>query len=88
MNRYSAAGDPEAVEFGPARVRLVTFTEGLRRGPYAEEPRTLARLDARMRDTGLVTFTDGPHREIYLPDVRETDPERTRTMLRRPVRAV
>jgi hypothetical protein len=40
-------------------VQLVTFTEGLcvqalHRGPYAEEPKTLAQMDAHMRNAGLV----------------------------------
>ncbi|MCG5219463.1 GyrI-like domain-containing protein [Streptosporangium soli] len=72
-----------------ARVQLVTFTEGLcvqalHSGPYAEEPKTLALMDAHMRDAGLVL--NGLHHEIYLSDLRETDPEKMRTILRHPVR--
>ncbi|GGP91713.1 GyrI-like domain-containing protein [Streptosporangium pseudovulgare] len=73
-----------------ARVQLVTFTEGLcvqalHRGPYAEEPKTLARMEARIHAAGFVP--NGLHHEIYLSDVRETDPEKMRTILRQPVRA-
>ncbi|GAB2450685.1 hypothetical protein GCM10027187_18050 [Streptosporangium sandarakinum] len=73
-----------------ARVQLVTFTEGLcvqalHRGPYAEEPKTLARMEAHIRDAGFVP--NGLHHEIYLSDVRETDPEKMRTILRQPVRS-
>ncbi|MGV9596402.1 GyrI-like domain-containing protein [Streptosporangium sandarakinum] len=73
-----------------ARVQLVTFTEGLcvqalHRGPYAEEPKTLARMEAHIRDAGFVR--NGLHHEIYLSDVRETDPEKMRTILRQPVRS-
>ncbi|MEU6741984.1 GyrI-like domain-containing protein [Streptosporangium sandarakinum] len=73
-----------------ARVQFVTFTEGLcvqalHRGPYAEEPKTLARMEAHIRDAGFVR--NGLHHEIYLSDVRETDPEKMRTILRQPVRA-
>lgn len=73
-----------------ARVQLVTYTEGrcvqaLHRGPYAEEPKTLARMDAYMTRAGLVP--NGLHHEIYLSDVTATDPDKMRTILRQPVRA-
>ncbi|GAB3965236.1 GyrI-like domain-containing protein [Actinoallomurus acanthiterrae] len=73
-----------------ARVQLVTYTEGrcvqiLHRGPYADEPRSLAKMDALTKEAGLVP--NGLHHEIYLSDFRETDPEKIRTILRHPVRA-
>ncbi|MDL4773315.1 GyrI-like domain-containing protein [Actinomadura xylanilytica] len=72
-----------------ARVQFVTFTEGrcvqmLHRGPFSEEPRSLARMDALMEAEGLVP--NGLHHEIYLSDPREVAPEKARTILRRPVR--
>ncbi|GAB2596321.1 GyrI-like domain-containing protein [Streptomyces capparidis] len=71
------------------RVQLVTFTEGLcvqmtHHGPYAEEPASLALMEAYASARGLRHA--GPHHEIYLSDVRETDPARMRTVLRHPVR--
>lgn len=71
------------------RVQLVTFTEGqcvqaLHRGAYADEPRTLAAMDQVMKREELVP--NGLHHEIYLSDVRETDPAKMRTILRQPVR--
>jgi hypothetical protein len=71
------------------RVQLVTFAEGrcvqaLHAGPYADEPRTLGEMDRLMQREGLARH--GLHHEIYLSDVRETDPERMRTILRQPVR--
>jgi hypothetical protein len=73
-----------------SRVQLVTFTEGrcvqlLHLGPYGEEPRSLARMDALMQAERLVP--NGLHHEIYLSDVQETDPAKMRTILRQPVRA-
>ncbi|WP_020573821.1 GyrI-like domain-containing protein [Actinopolymorpha alba] len=73
-----------------ARVQLVAFTPGpcvqaLHCGPYADEPATLARMDALMRERGVTVY--GLHHELYLSDVRETDPARMRTILRQPVRA-
>ncbi|WP_129841908.1 GyrI-like domain-containing protein [Streptomyces sp. RFCAC02] len=71
------------------RVQSVTFTEGLcvqmtHHGHYAEEARSLALMDAYAARHGLRTA--GLHHEIYLSDVRETDPAGMRTVLRQPVR--
>ena len=73
-----------------ARVQMVVFTEGrcvqaMHHGSYDQEPTTLARIDRFMQERGLVT--NGLHHEIYLSDVRETDPAKMRTILRQPVRA-
>jgi hypothetical protein len=75
---------------GVDRIQLVTFTEGecvqiMHRGPYADEPASLARMDEFMRAKGLVPA--GLHHEIYLSDVAESDPSVMRTVLRQPVRA-
>src|SRR5262245_20764891 len=72
-----------------ARVQLVTFTEGpsiqaMHHGPYADEPKTLARINALMERNELVA--NGLHHEIYLSDVRETDTTKIRVILRQPVR--
>lgn len=72
------------------RVQLVTFTEGtcvqaMHHGAYADEPVTLARMETLMSAERLVP--NGLHHEIYLSDLRETSPERIRTILRQPVRA-
>lgn len=70
-------------------VSLVTFAERravqvLHVGPYADEPATLARLEAFARAEGLA-FT-GAHHEIYLSDPHRTAPARLRTILRHAVR--
>jgi hypothetical protein len=72
------------------RVQLVMFTEGscvqaMHHGSYDQEPKTLARIDRFMQECGLVA--SGLHHEIYLSDVRETDPGKMRTILRQPVHA-
>ncbi|HEX2314586.1 MAG TPA: GyrI-like domain-containing protein [Thermomonospora sp.] len=72
------------------RVQLVTFAEGrcvqmMHRGPFEDEPKSLALMDELMRREGLVP--NGPHHEIYLSDLRETPPADLRTILRQPVRA-
>ena len=74
---------------GAARVTYVTFTDGLsvqamHHGPYAEEPETLAWMNALMTKKGLVP--NGLHHEIYLSDLRETNPKKIRVILRQPVR--
>ncbi|WP_157254079.1 GyrI-like domain-containing protein [Nonomuraea typhae] len=68
------------------RVRLATITEGdclemLHEGPYSDEPRTLALMDAYMSEHRLLT--NGPHHEIYLTPHDDPSP---RTLLRQPVR--
>jgi hypothetical protein len=71
------------------RVERRTVTEGrsvqtLHVGPYDDEGPVLAELhDVYLPEHGL-TFA-GPHHEIYLGDVRRTDPARLRTVLRQPV---
>jgi hypothetical protein len=73
-----------------ARVALVTVHEGscvqmIHDGPYADEPRTLAMMDAFMSESGLARR--GLHHEIYLTDFATTPPEQARTVLRQPVRS-
>jgi hypothetical protein len=72
-----------------ARVQLVTTTEGecvqmMHRGPFAEEPRTLAAMDEFMSAAGL--RPNGLHHEIYLTGLAATEPENLRTILRQPVK--
>jgi hypothetical protein len=79
-----------ASEPAVARVQLVSFTEGqvvqaLHAGPFAEEPKTLARMEAVITSSNLAV--NGLHHEIYLTDFTTTKPEELRTILRQPVRA-
>ncbi|MFD0684137.1 GyrI-like domain-containing protein [Actinomadura fibrosa] len=72
-----------------ARVQEVMFTEGrcvqvMHHGAFADEPATLARMDALMRAEGLTV--NGLHHEIYLTSPDETDPAKIRAILRQPVR--
>ncbi|RJL35308.1 GyrI-like domain-containing protein [Bailinhaonella thermotolerans] len=84
--REEARGSGAAVD----RVQWVTFAEGrcvqmTHRGSFAEEHRSLALMDAAMRDLGLVP--NGLHHEIYLSGVDpRADPAALRTILRQPVR--
>jgi hypothetical protein len=52
-------------------------------GPYADEPRTLARMRAFAGANGYAYR--GRHHEIYLGDPRRAAPEKLRTVLRQPV---
>jgi hypothetical protein len=70
------------------RLRLERLHEGLsiqtmHVGPYADEPRTLARLRAFAGANGYAYR--GRHHEIYLGDPRRAAPEKLRTVLRQPV---
>ena len=48
-------------------------------------PRTLALMEAFMDQPGLVP--NGLYHELYLSDMRETAPQKMRTILRQPARA-
>jgi hypothetical protein len=71
-----------------ARLRLEAFTEGLsvqtmHIGPYADEPATVARMDAFLAGQGCVKR--GKHHEIYLGNPLAADPSKLKTILRHPV---
>lgn len=73
----------------PAEPRLERFREGpaaqvLHVGPFAEEPPTVARLDAFIAAQGYERT--GKHHEIYLTDPSRTAPEKLRTVIRHPIR--
>ena len=73
------------------RVRLEKLAEGkcvqmLHVGPYDQEDRTAALMQAFAEKQGLEFH--GRHHEIYLSDPRRVAPEKLKTILRRPVRAV
>jgi hypothetical protein len=71
------------------KVKLLPLEEGtavqvLHVGPYADEPRSVAAMEAFAAGQGLSPA--GLHHEIYLSDPRRVAPERLRTILRQPVR--
>ncbi|MFT3942728.1 MAG: GyrI-like domain-containing protein [Ancrocorticia sp.] len=72
---------------------LFDFDEGdvaqvLHKGPYYDEPATVAALDAFIDAQGhRLDFTeDRHHHEIYLSDPRRSKPENLRTIIRHPVK--
>ena len=70
------------------KLRLETFHEGpsiqiMHIGPYAEEPATIARMDAFAEEHGYVLH--GKHHEIYTGDPRRAAAEKLKTVLRHPV---
>jgi len=75
---------------GLEKVRLERLEEGLcaqilHIGPFDDEGPTLKRLhEAWLPAQGLVET--GKHHEIYLSDLRKTDPSKLKTILRQPVR--
>jgi len=86
-------------DLDPAKARLVRWTEGLcvqvmHLGPYDDEPQTVARMDAFIRQQGRSEDLSGVqpdgkkrrHHEIYLTDPSKTDPAKMKTVLRHPIR--
>lgn len=70
------------------QVRFEAFREGrvlqmMHIGPFAEEPRTLAVMEAYAAEHGYQYR--GKHHEIYLSDFRKTAPEKLKTILRHPL---
>ena len=57
-------------------------------GAFDEEPRTIALMDAFLRENGYENdFSNGRmHHEIYLSDARRVPQEKWRTVIRHPVR--
>ena len=77
-------GDSPALD----KLRLARFHEGLALqimhiGPYANEPATIARMDAFAQEEGYRMI--GKHHEIYMGDPRTAAPEKLKTILRHPV---
>ena len=72
---------------------FLTVDEGLcvqmmHLGPFDDEPASVARMDAFLREQGYVNDL-GParlHHEIYLSDARKVPPEKWKTVLRHPIR--
>ncbi|WP_411964420.1 GyrI-like domain-containing protein [Haloferax sp. YSMS24] len=69
-------------------VRFESFDEGLSAqtlhvGPFSEEGPTIERVHEYIEQNGYVR--DGDHHEIYLSDMRRTDPEKLKTIVRQPV---
>lgn len=72
---------------GVSKLRFESFTEGccaqiLHIGPFSEEGPTIERLhdfiDSRASRTGK-------HHEIYLSDIRRTEPKKWKTIIRHPM---
>jgi hypothetical protein len=73
------------------KLHFEPFQEGLcmqimHVGPYAEEPATLARMQAFAEQNNYIIR--GKHHEIYLGDPRRADPSKLKTVLRHPIQKV
>lgn len=84
-----------------SKARLQVFCEGLcvqmmHIGLYDDEPATVAQMDAFIRENGyrnaisdvLPDGTARRHHEIYLGDPRKIEPQKRKTVVRHPVKAV
>jgi len=85
FDRARAAAEAPAVD----RIRLETLTEGkcvqtLHVGPFDEEGPVLHEMHNDVIPSRGMRMT-GRHHEIYLSDIRRTDPAKLRTILRQPV---
>ncbi|MCR4855510.1 MAG: GyrI-like domain-containing protein [Erysipelotrichaceae bacterium] len=76
-----------------SKVEFLSYDEGrcvqcMHTGPYDDEPATVERMHEYMMKEGYVLDISDErfHHEIYLSDVRKTDPEKLKTVIRHPVR--
>jgi hypothetical protein len=76
-----------------SKVEFLSYDEGrcvqcMHTGPYDDEPATVERMHEYMMNEGYVLDISDErfHHEIYLSDVRKTDPEKLKTVIRHPVR--
>lgn len=70
------------------KIRFESLHEGLSAqimhiGPYSAEGPTVEKLHGFIEDEGYKMR--GKHHEIYLSDIRRTNPERLRTVIRQPI---
>jgi hypothetical protein len=84
MGEVKRKKDPPAL----SRVRFEVLSEGeaaqiVHRGPFSEEGPSIERLHRFIDERGR---RDGRHHEIYLSDIRRTDPGRWKTVIRHPIR--
>lgn len=62
----------------------------LHTGPFEDEPATVARMDAYLRENGYENDINDErlHHEIYMSDPRKTVPEKRKTVIRHPIKKV
>lgn len=72
---------------------FLTIEEGLcvqilHRGPYDDEPATVALMDQYLLENGYVNDLNETrlHHEIYLSDARKVEPVKWKTVIRHPIR--
>ncbi len=87
------AGRKKKTDFSKAY--FMTYDEGrcvqcMHLGPYDDEPATVSQMHAFMEAQGYeLDITDKRmHHEIYLSDARKTAPEKLKTVIRHPIRAI
>ena len=78
-----------------SKVEFLTYDEGLcvqcmHIGPYDNEPATVELMHQFMSEQGYVLdITDSRyHHEIYLSDARKTAPDKLKTVIRHPIKAM
>ena len=76
-----------------SKAEFLTVEEGLcvqimHVGPFDDEPRSVALMDAYLRENGYENDLSAErlHHEIYLSDARKAAPEKWRTVIRHPIR--
>lgn len=78
-----------------SKVEFFTYEEGLcvqcmHMGPYDDEPKTIESMDsyAAEQGYGIDISAERFHHEIYLGDPRKCKPDRLKTVIRHPIKAI
>lgn len=78
-----------------SKVEFLSYSEGvcvqcMHIGSYDDEPKTVALMDAYIAENGYETdiTTERFHHEIYLSDARRVAPEKCKTVIRHPIKAM
>ncbi len=74
-----------------SKLRFASYHEGaaaqiLHIGPFAEEGPTIEKIHRFIRENDYEL--SGKHHEIYLSDLRRAAPEKLKTIIRQPLKAV
>lgn len=87
----SAATKKKKLDCSPAE--FLTVDEGLcvqimHLGPFDDEPKTVAMMDAYLEENGYETdiSSNRLHHEIYLSDAKKVSPEKWKTVIRHPIK--
>ena len=93
--RWAADTAAKKKKLDCSKAEFLTVDEGLcvqimHIGPFDDEPRTVAIMDAYIKEQGYASDLNKNrlHHEIYLSDAKKTAPEKWKTVIRHPIKVI